>query len=41
MCGLNFGSINIPVIWIIIILIVVFGNGLGLGTCGESTCSVC
>jgi hypothetical protein len=40
MCGLSLGNINITIIWVIILLILVFGNG-GIGnTCGE-TCSVC
>jgi hypothetical protein len=40
MCGLNLGSININIIWVIILLILVFGNGGLGGSCSES-CSVC
>jgi hypothetical protein len=39
MCGLSFGNININIIWVIILLIILFGNKEG-GICGES-CSVC
>jgi hypothetical protein len=43
MCGLSFGNININIIWVIILLIIIFGNkdlGLGCGACSD-TCSVC
>jgi hypothetical protein len=40
MCGLNLGSININIIWVIILLIIVFGNG-GISFGSNDSCSVC